>query len=87
MSMAENMKPVTVFMDDKARSSVKVLATISGKTEAQIRREAISEGLQVLRERYKGKSKGLLSLSGMITEGSNVPTDMAENHNEYAWDK
>ncbi len=84
--MRDNLRPTTLYVDSETKREVRLLAHVTQQKEADIYRTALKEGLRTMRAQYAQATKALVDLSATVPKGSGVPEDLAERHNEYAWD-
>lgn len=86
MNTKQNPIPTILYLDDKEKKEISLLATLSGKTEAEVRRDVLKEGLRAVRQQYGSSIQGLLELLGIFGEEDGLANDLSSKHNEYTWD-
>jgi hypothetical protein len=90
MSMSK-LVPTTIYIDPQLKKQVDAFAVTTRRKKADIMRDALEKGLEVL-HKQKGKkyssTKSLLQLADKADEIDAVgPTDLSERHDSYTWDE
>ena len=81
------MQRISVYIPDDTRKRISIASKAKSKTESEVIRDALDEGLTMIQPK-SGSAQSLLDLAEMAekipTEGK-VPKDASVNHDYYLW--
>ncbi len=81
------MQRISVHISEETKQRINLATKAKQKTEAEVIREALDEGLKKIHP--SGKSAQALldlgELTKQIPAKPGTPTDISENHDFYAW--
>ena len=87
MTYDDCMQRISVHIPDETRRRIKFTAQAKSKAEAQVIREALEEGLDVIHPK-SSSAQALLDLARdmkKIPTKGKVPRDASINHDYYLW--
>lgn len=76
------MLQTTLYLPRELADQINRLALSMGKPKAQVIRDALIHGLQVIEPLPSKSAQALLKLAQV---GGKGPTDLAQHHNDYIW--
>lgn len=81
------MQRTYVYLPDELKREIDNTAKAKRVSKSEVIREAVEQGLKVVRPQKSQSAKALLEMAKKA-EKLNVsgPADLAEKHNEYTWD-
>lgn len=81
------MQRISVHISDETRQRIDLAAKAKRKVEAELIREAIDAGLNIIYPKFSS-AKALVDLAKMadkLPSKPNAPRDVSENLDYYAW--
>lgn len=88
MNGKQKMVPTTVYLNPATKRRLKRAAAARRCKEADIIRDAIEAGLQLLQDQQKNSIAGLLELARFAEKtGTKGPRDLSTNLDKYLWDE
>lgn len=77
-----------LYLTDDLKNKLDIKARISGKTKAEVAREALEEGLKKSKQIKSDSANALLKLAEMadgLEPEPNSPHDLSTSHDSYTW--
>ncbi len=77
-----------LYLSEELKNKLDIKARITGKSKAELAREALEVGLKKTQDIRSDSAKSLLNLAKMAEQlpfDPNDPKDLSVNHNYYAW--
>jgi predicted DNA-binding protein len=77
-----------LYLSEEIKNKLDLKARLTGKSKAELAREALEEGLKKTQNIKSDSAKALLNLAQMaeqLPSDPNDPKDLSINHNYYAW--
>lgn len=88
MILYYNMQRISVYIPEETRKRINLVAKAKSKTEAEIIREALDEGLSVIHPKT-ASAQALVDFAKMAekipTKGKKIPADFVKNLDYYTW--
>ena len=76
------MNSTTLYLTEDLQRQVEALAIYYNTPKARIMREALTSGMDRLRQKAPRQNKVLLDLAKI---GGHGPRDLSEKHDQYLW--
>lgn len=77
-----------LYLSEDLKNKLDIKARITGKSKAELAREALEEGLKKTQTIKSNSAKALVELAKMaeqLPSDPSDPKDLSTNHNYYAW--
>lgn len=82
------MQRVSVHISDETKQRISSAAKVKGKVEAELIREAIDTGLNIIHPK-SSSAKALLEFANeaeKLPSNPDAPNNVSSNHDQYAWE-
>lgn len=77
-----------LYLSEELKNKLDIKARMTGKSKAELAREALEEGLKKTQTTKSDSANALLELAKLakqLPSDLNDPKDVSTNHNYYAW--